>query len=61
MLSKITAASVVLAAASVSAQTVVNPQPTQSQNIAVVQEQAAGNVLRAGAPARRFPLCCPSS
>jgi hypothetical protein len=47
-------ASVVLAAASVSAQTVVNPQPpvaaTQTQNVAVVQEQSAGNVLRAGAP-----------
>ncbi len=50
MLSKITAASVVLVAASVSAQTVVNPQPTQAQNVTVVQEQAAGNVLRAGAP-----------
>jgi opacity protein-like surface antigen len=54
MLSKITAASVVLVAASVSAQTVVNPQPpvtaTQTQNVAVVQEQVTGNVLRAGAP-----------
>ena len=39
---------------SVSAQTVVNPQPSsttlQGQNIAVVQEQQVGNVLRAGAP-----------
>lgn len=49
MFSKIAAASVVLAAGSVSAQTVVNPQ-AQAQNVTVVQEQAAGNVLRAGAP-----------
>ena len=39
---------------SVYAQTVVNPQPSsptlQGQNIAVVHEQPAGNVLRAGAP-----------
>ena len=50
MFSKITATSAVLLAASVSAQTVVNPQPAQVQNVAVVQEQAMGNVLRAGAP-----------
>ncbi|MDP9423731.1 MAG: hypothetical protein M3Q19_13035 [Pseudomonadota bacterium] len=50
MFSKITAASVVLATASVSAQTVVNPQPMQTQNVAVVHELATGNVLRAGAP-----------
>jgi hypothetical protein len=50
MLSKITAASVVLVASSVGAQTVVNPQSTQTQNVAVVQEQVAGNVMRAGAP-----------
>ena len=51
MLSKITAASALLIAGSVSAQTVVNPQPAATtQNVAVVQEQAAGNVLRAGAP-----------
>ena len=53
MLSKIAAASVVLVAASAGAQTVVNPQPVtaiQAQNVAVVQEQATGNVLRAGAP-----------
>jgi hypothetical protein len=50
MFSKVIVASVVLVAASVSAQTVVNPQPTQAQNVTVVQEQAAGNVLRAGAP-----------
>lgn len=51
MLFKITAASVVLVAASGSAQTVVNPvSATQGQNVMVVQEQSAGNVLRAGAP-----------
>jgi hypothetical protein len=53
MLSKITAASVVLLAGSASAQTIVNPRPAQAaqtQNVAVVQEQATGNVLRAGAP-----------
>ena len=42
------------ATASASAQTIVNPQPPvttmQTQNVAVVQEQATGNVLRAGAP-----------
>lgn len=53
MLSKVTAASAVLLAASASAQTIVNPQPAQTvqtQNVAVVQEQATGNILRAGAP-----------
>jgi hypothetical protein len=53
MLSKITGASVLLVAASVSAQTLVNPQPAatmQGQNVAVVQEQTQANVLRAGAP-----------
>ena len=50
MLSKVVAASLGLVATSVSAQTIVNPQPTQAQNVAVVQEQLAGNVLRAGAP-----------
>lgn len=50
MLSKITAVSAVLVAASVSAQTVVNPQPQQARNVTVLQEQAVGNVLRAGAP-----------
>jgi hypothetical protein len=47
------AAATVLVAAPAGAQTVVNPQPataTQTQNIAVIQEQAVGNVLRAGAP-----------
>jgi hypothetical protein len=52
MLRKVTAASALLISASVSAQTVVNPRPpvTQSQNVAVLQEQPTGNVLRAGAP-----------
>jgi hypothetical protein len=52
MLCKIAAASALLISASVSAQTVVNPRPpvTQSQNVAVLQEQPTGNVLRAGAP-----------
>ena len=54
MLSKITAASaVLLVAASVSAQTIVNPRPamaTQAENVAVIQQQATGNVLRVGAP-----------
>lgn len=48
------AASLLSVASSVSAQTIVSPQvvPTtmQTQNVAVVQEQAAGNVLRVGAP-----------
>ena len=46
----VTAASLLFVAASASAQTVVNPQPIQTQNVTLVQEQAAGNVLRAGAP-----------
>jgi hypothetical protein len=48
------AASALVITASVSAQTVVNPQAavttTQAQNVAVVHEQPGGNVLRAGAP-----------
>jgi hypothetical protein len=47
------AATMVLVAAPASAQTVVNPQPavaSQAQNVAVVQEQVTGNILRAGAP-----------
>jgi hypothetical protein len=43
-------AALALVASSVGAQTVVNPQPAQAQNITVVQEQTMGNVLRAGAP-----------
>ena len=50
MLLKVAAASIALVAASTSAQTVINPQPTQASNVAVVQEQSVGNVLRAGAP-----------
>ena len=48
------AASLLLVTASASAQTIVNPQAVattmQTQNLAVVQQQATGNVLRAGAP-----------
>lgn len=54
MLFKISAASAVLVAASAGTQTVVIPQPAvttmQAENVAVVQEQTGGNVLRAGAP-----------
>jgi len=53
MIFKIAAASAVLVAATVSAQTIVNPRPaaaTQAENVAVIQQQATGNVLRAGAP-----------
>jgi hypothetical protein len=53
MLSKFITASIALVAASASAQTIVNPQPSaasQVQNVTVVPQQAAGNVLRAGAP-----------
>ena len=46
--------SALLISASASAQTIVNPQPSvttmQTQNVSVVQEQAMGNVLRAGSP-----------
>ena len=48
------ACGLVLAPHSLSAQTVVSPQPPvtamQTQSVAVVQEQPTGNVLRAGAP-----------
>jgi hypothetical protein len=47
---KVVIASLLLFGAPVSAQTLVNPTPVQSQNVAVVPEQVAGNVLRAGAP-----------
>ncbi|HEX8415574.1 MAG TPA: hypothetical protein VF637_17095 [Sphingomicrobium sp.] len=54
MLLKTSVASLLLFAASVGAQTVVNPQPagtiSQSQNLAFVPKQSSGNVLRAGAP-----------
>jgi len=48
------ACGLMLASQTLSAQTVVIPQPsattTQPQNVALVQEQAIGNVLRTGAP-----------
>ncbi len=51
---RLLACGLLLAAQSLPAQTVVNPAPlataTQTQNVAVVQEQRMGNVLRAGAP-----------
>ena len=51
---RLIACGLLVAPMSVSAQTVVSPQPSsttlQGQNIAVVQEQQIGNVLRAGAP-----------
>jgi hypothetical protein len=51
---RLLACGLLLAPHALSAQTVVNPQlpgtAMQSQNVAVVQEQAKGNVLRAGAP-----------
>jgi hypothetical protein len=53
MFFKIFVPSVLLIGAAASAQTIVNPQPAatgQAQNVAVVQEQVSGNVLRAGAP-----------
>lgn len=54
MLFKISAASALLVAASISAQTVVIPQSSvqaaPNQNVAVVQAPVVGNVLRAGAP-----------
>ncbi len=54
MLYKFTAASVLLFAVPVGAQTVVDPKPPvtvpQTQNVKVVQQQTSGDVLRAGAP-----------
>jgi hypothetical protein len=52
MVLKIAAASAMLVAAAAGAQTIVNPQPAAStaQNVTVVQQQAVGNILRAGAP-----------
>jgi hypothetical protein len=51
---RLLACGLVLAPHSLSAQTVVSPQSPvttmQTQNVAVVQEQPTGNVLRAGAP-----------
>lgn len=54
MLHKVTAASALLLAMPVVAQTVVNPKPSvtilRNQNVAVIPQQAFGDVLRAGAP-----------
>jgi hypothetical protein len=51
---RLIACGLMAAPVSVSAQTIVNPQPSSTtlsgQNVALVQEQQAGNVLRAGAP-----------
>lgn len=47
---KVVIASLLVFAAPVSAQTLVSPTPVQSQNVAIVPQQVAGNVLRAGAP-----------
>lgn len=44
------ACGLLLASQTLTAQTVVAPAPSASQNVTVVQEQAVGNVLRAGAP-----------
>jgi hypothetical protein len=47
MIFKIAAASAVLLAATVSAQTIVNPRPaaaTQAQNVAVIQQQVTGSM-----------------
>jgi hypothetical protein len=52
-LAGLAAAPALLITTPVTAQTIVNPQPAttmQTQNVAVVREQAFGNVLRAGAP-----------
>ncbi|HET9354571.1 MAG TPA: hypothetical protein VFO42_00235 [Sphingomicrobium sp.] len=53
MLSRFAAASAIVFGATVSAQTIVNPQPvatTSAQNVTVVQQVATDNILRAGAP-----------
>lgn len=51
MLFKFAAAPALLLAASVHAQTIVNPQPVApGQNVTVVPQVASDNILRAGAP-----------
>ena len=53
MFSRIAAASAIMVSATVSAQTIVNPQPvatTQAQQVTIVQQLASDNILRAGAP-----------
>lgn len=47
---KVISASLLLFTVPVSAQTLVNPTPAQSQNVAIIPQQVAGNVLRAGTP-----------
>ena len=47
---KVITASLLFVSAPMSAQTLVNPTPVQSQNVAIVPQVAASNVLRAGAP-----------
>ena len=51
---RLIACGLLVASNSLSAQTVVIPQPPatamQAQNVAILQEQATGNVMRAGAP-----------
>ena len=47
---RLIACGLLLAPQTLFAQTVVVPAPTQTQNVTVVQQQAVGNVLRAGAP-----------
>ena len=47
---RILAGALALASTGLSAQTIVSPAATQAQNVAIVPQVAAGNVLRAGAP-----------
>lgn len=47
---RLIACGLLLAPQTLFAQTVIVPAPMQTQNVTVVQQQAVGNVLRAGAP-----------
>lgn len=47
---RLIACGLLLAPQALTAQTVVAPMSAQSQNVTVIQQQAVGNVLRAGAP-----------
>lgn len=47
---RLIACGLLLASQMSTAQTVVTPAPSAAQNVTVVQQQAVGNVLRAGAP-----------
>lgn len=49
MVYKVAVASLLVLALPAGAQTVINPQPA-TQSVAVLQQQASGNILRAGAP-----------